>query len=76
MSFRLAAIVTDYALDHIKGDPNCGSLSFCGSVHAIPRPREMGYPFNRPFRARTITQTVAALPNMATRELIIRHQAV
>jgi len=77
MPFRLAAIVTDYALDHIKGDPNCGSLSFCGSVDAaFPDQREMGYPFNRPFRARTITQTVATLPNMATRELTIRHQAV
>jgi tyrosinase len=76
MAFRLAAIVTDYALDHIKGDPNCGSLSFCGSVDAaFPDQREMGYPFNRPFRTRTITETLAGQPNMAARSLTIRHRA-
>jgi tyrosinase len=76
MPFRLAAIVTDYAKDHIGGDPNCGSLSFCGSVDAaFPDQREMGYPFNRPFSTRTITETLAAEPSMASRSLVITHRS-
>ena len=74
MPFRVAAVVTDYALDHIKGDPNCGSLSFCGSVDAaFPDRREMGYPFNRPFKTRTITDTLTTRTNMAARKITIRH---
>jgi hypothetical protein len=74
MPFRLAAIVTDYAHDHISGNPDCGSLSFCGSLDKeFPDRREMGYPFNRPFRTRTITEALEQEPAMATRSFTIRH---
>lgn len=72
MPFQLAAVVTDFSLDHISGDPNCGSLSFCGSLDKeFPDRREMGYPFNRPFRDRSITETLSAVG--VTREVAIRH---
>ncbi len=72
--FRLAAIVTDFAHDHLHGDPECGSLSFCGSIDAeFPDRREMGYPFNRPFRSRTISQMLDAEPTMSSRSITIRH---
>jgi hypothetical protein len=52
MPSQLAAIVTDFALDSLTGDPDCGSLSFCGALDELfPDLREMGYPFNRSFGA-------------------------
>jgi hypothetical protein len=74
MPFQLAAIITDYAHDHISGNPDCGSLSFCGSLDKeFPDRREMGYPFNRPFRTRTIAETFRQEASMATRTFSIRH---
>jgi Hemocyanin, ig-like domain/Hemocyanin, copper containing domain len=74
MPFQLAAVVTDFAHDHISGNADCGSLSFCGSLSKeFPDRREMGYPFNRPFRTRTITQTLVEQHNMAARSFTIKH---
>ncbi|HEX2086731.1 MAG TPA: hypothetical protein VHF89_13710 [Solirubrobacteraceae bacterium] len=74
LPFRLAAIVTDFALDHLHGDSDCGSLSFCGSIdEEFPDRREMGYPFNRPFTSRTIAETLEAEPSMTARTISIRH---
>jgi hypothetical protein len=75
MPYRLAAIVTDFALDQLDGDPHCGSLSFCGAMdERFPDKREMGYPFNRPFGARTIAQVFEAQDAMAARDLTVRHR--
>ena len=74
MRFRLAAVVTDFALDSLSGDPNCGSLSFCGAADDVfPDRREMGYPFNRTFGSREIDEVLRAEPSMAVRDLTIRH---
>ena len=76
MPFRLAAVVTDFALDNLSGDPNCGSLSFCGAADDVfPDRREMGYPFNRKFGPREIDGVLHAEPSMAVRDLTIRHTA-
>jgi tyrosinase len=75
MPFKLAAAVTDFAHDHITGDTDCGSLSFCGSLNKeFPDRREMGYPFNRPFRTRTIAETLVQQHNMAARSFTIKHE--
>ena len=69
MPFRLAAIV-----DNITGDPECGSLSFCGALdEAFPDTREMGYPFNRPFGATEIDAVLRGQDSMAVRDLTVRH---
>jgi tyrosinase len=74
MPFRLAAIVTDFALDNITGDPECGSLSFCGALDEdFPDTREMGYPFNRPFGATEIDAVLRGQDSMAVRDLTVRH---
>src|ERR687897_133893 len=76
MPFRLAAVVTDFALDNLSGDPNCGSLTFCGAADdAFPHRRELGYPFNRQFGSREIDEVLRAEPSMAVRDLTIRHTA-
>jgi hypothetical protein len=73
MPFRLAAVVTDFALDSISGDRECGSLSFCGSFHErFPDRREMGYPFNRPFDGE-LDDVLRGRPSMAVRDLEVRH---
>ena len=75
MPFRLAAIVTDFALDNLSGDPDCGSLSFCGSLdERFPDRREMGYPFNRRFSA-DIDEVLRGTSSMAVRDLTVRHSA-
>jgi hypothetical protein len=74
MPFRLAAIVTDFAADNITGDPDCGSLSFCGSLdEGYPDSREMGYPFNRPFGGTDIDAVLRGQASMAVRDLSVRH---
>ena len=73
MPFRLAAVVTDFELDNLTGDPDCGSLSFCGSQHDLfPDRREMGYPFNRPFDGE-IDAVLRGDGSMAVRDLTVRH---
>ena len=75
MPFQLAAAVTDFAEDHITGDTECGSLSFCGSLSKeFPDRREMGYPFNRPFRMRTIAEALSEEPTVAWRSFKIKHE--
>lgn len=74
MRFRLAAIVTDFALDSLSGESDCGSLSFCGAVdERFPDRREMGHPFNRPFGSRSIDQMLRAEDAMAVRDVRVRH---
>jgi tyrosinase len=73
MPFRLAAILTDFALDSLAGDPDCGSLSFCGALdERFPDRREMGYPFNRRF-AGEIDDVLLAQSAVALRDLTVRH---
>jgi hypothetical protein len=73
MNFRLLVMVTDWAIDRVPDDSNCGSMSYCGAKDKYPDSRGMGYPFNRPFPAsRTIAQTIAAQNNMAARDITIR----
>ena len=47
-------------------------MSFCGERDDYPARRPMRYPFDRPFGDRTIAETIAAQPNIATREIAIR----
>jgi hypothetical protein len=73
MPFRLLVMLTDWELDRVSGDDECGSMSFCGARDRYPDSREMGYPFARPFGPAGIEATLGALPNAHLRDLTIRH---
>ena len=72
MPFRVLAMLTDWELDRVSGDDDCGSMSFCGSRDRYPDAREMGYPFSRPLPD-GIAETLEALPTVLARHLTIRH---
>jgi tyrosinase len=73
MGFRFLVMLTDWTKDQVPANSSCGSLSFCGSKQNYPDDRPMGYPFDRPFTGgKDIAQTIAAQPNMATRDIIIQ----
>jgi tyrosinase len=72
MSFRVLVMLTDWELDRVAGDDDCGSMSFCGAQDRYPDRREMGYPFSRPLPA-GIAATLEALPSVHARDLRIRH---
>lgn len=73
MNFRLMVMITDWSIDQVPNEMGCGSMSYCGARDTYPDSRAMGYPFDRPFSAgKTIAQTIAAQPNMATRDVTIR----
>jgi hypothetical protein len=76
--YRLLAAITDYAGDRVPPlrppGRTCGSISFCGLRDDLfPDAKAMGYPFHRPFRSRTLAESVAAHPQWAVRDLTIRH---
>jgi tyrosinase len=72
MPFRVLAMLTDWELDKVSGDDDCGSMSFCGSRDRYPDTREMGYPFSRPLPG-GLAATLEALPTVSARDLVIRH---
>jgi tyrosinase len=73
MRFRVLVMLTDWNIDNVPEDCDaCGSMSYCGARDKYPDSRPMGYPFDSPFRDRTIAETIAAEPNMATRDIVIR----
>jgi tyrosinase len=72
MRFRLLVMLTDWKLDNVPQEGDCGSMSYCGAREKYPDTRPMGYPFDAPFGERTIAETIAAAPNMATRDFTIR----
>ena len=72
MPFRVLVMLTDWELDKVSGDDDCGSMSFCGSRDRYPDAREMGYPFSRPLPG-GIATTLEALPTVCARDLTIRH---
>jgi tyrosinase len=72
MPFRALAMLTDWELDNVSGDDDCGSMSFCGSRDRYPDTREMGYPFSRPLPG-GVAATLEALPTVCARDLTIRH---
>jgi hypothetical protein len=72
MGFRFLVMLTAWELDRVSADSSCGSLSYCGSKQSYPDTREMGYPFNRPFKARSLEDTIRDQDNMATRDVTIR----
>lgn len=77
MAFRLMVLLTGAEQDLSGTDLECGSVSFCGSRDArYPDSRMMGYPFDRPFRSRTIGETIAdpALTHLAGLDLTIVHR--
>ena len=71
MGFRLLVMLTDWPIDNVPSGSDCGSMSYCGSRDRYPDSRPMGYPFDAPFREKTIEQTIAGQPNMATRDITI-----
>lgn len=71
MPFRLLVMLTDWNVDNVPQEGDCGSMSYCGSRDKYPDTRPMGYPFDAPF-SQPIAKTVAATPNMATRDITIR----
>jgi tyrosinase len=71
MHFRLLVMLTDGNIDKVE-ESSCGSMSFCGARDNYPDSRPMGYPFDRPFRDKTVAETIAAQDNMATRDITIR----
>ena len=72
MPFRVLAMLTDWELDRVSGDDECGSMSFCGARDRYPDRREMGYPFSRPLPG-GVAATLEALPSVHARDLTIRH---
>jgi hypothetical protein len=75
MRFRLLVMLTDWSIDNVPEEGSCGSMSFCGARDRYPDTRPMGYPFDAPFRNKSIAETIAAQPNMATRDIVIRLQS-
>jgi len=75
MEFAAFVMLTDFERDMVEAEKKCGSMSFCGARDArYPDKRPIGYPFDRPFTARSIAETVRAQQNMATRKFKIRHE--
>jgi hypothetical protein len=72
MPFRVVAMLTDWELDRVSGDDDCGSMSFCGARDRYPDRREMGYPFSRPLPG-GVAATLEALSSVHARDLVIRH---
>jgi tyrosinase len=72
MPFRIMVMLTDWSIDNVESGDDCGSMSYCGARDRYPDSRPMGYPFDAPFRDRSIGQTIAEQPNMATRDVVIR----
>jgi len=76
MPFRLFVMLTN-AVDDLAGvERTCGLVSFCGSKDKkYPDNQMMGYPFDRPFRNRTISQTIAepSFAHIAVLDFAIRH---
>jgi hypothetical protein len=72
MGLRLLVMFTDWRKDQVPDDTTCGSMSYCGAKDKYPDSRVMGYPFDRPFPAGSIAQTIAAHDTMATRDFTIR----
>lgn len=72
MRFRILVMLTDWSKDDVPGEDACGSMSYCGARDRYPDTRPMGYPFDSPFRDRSIAETIAAHPSMATRDIVIR----
>jgi hypothetical protein len=74
MAFRLFVMLSPGSdLDVSAQGNGCTSMAYCGlEKKRYPDSREMGYPFNRPFR-KSISETVASSPNMAWRRITIRH---
>ena len=72
MPFRVLAMLTDWELDRVSGDDDCGSMSFCGARDRYPDRREMGYPFSRPLPD-GVAGTLEALPSVFARDVTIRH---
>ena len=77
MAFKIMVMVTDAAVDLVRAEPNCGSLSFCGAkASQYPDKRPLGYPFNRQFagNGRAIENAIRTYPNMLVRTIYIKHQ--
>ncbi len=75
MGFRFLVMLTAWSIDRVSDDSTCGSLSYCGSKQNYPDARVMGYPFDRPFRDKSIADVIRDQPNMATRDVTIKTQA-
>lgn len=79
MRFRLMVMITDGNIDLLGNEPDCGSLSFCGSKrNNYPDQRPLGYPFNREFEGtgKTIANAIAQNNNMACRDIYIKHNSI
>jgi hypothetical protein len=72
MPFRVLAMLTDWELDRVAGDDECGSMSFCGARDRYPDRRQMGYPFSRPL-PNGVAATLEALACVHARDITIRH---
>jgi tyrosinase len=72
MRFRVLAMLTDWELDRVSGDDDCGSMSFCGARDRYPDRRQMGYPFSRPLPG-GVAATLEALACVHARDITIRH---
>lgn len=76
MPFRLFVMLTNAVNDLAGVERKCGSVSFCGSRdQKYPDNQMMGYPFDRPFRDRTISQSMSepTFTHIAGLDFGIRH---
>ncbi|CAG8713702.1 5173_t:CDS:2, partial [Acaulospora morrowiae] len=61
--------------DKVDAVKKCGSLSFCGAEDPkgdYPDTREMGYPFNRPFKNGSCDEAFSGLKYVATKDFKIK----
>jgi len=72
MRFRLLVMLTDWNIDNVPQEGDCGSMSYCGARDRYPDTRPMGYPFDAPFTDKSIAETIAGAHNIATRDIVIR----
>jgi len=72
MPFRLLVVATDWQIDRVGPENNCGSMSFCGAKDKYPDSRSMGYPFDREFKFK-IKDTIAVHNSFIAKDITIKH---
>jgi hypothetical protein len=79
MPCRFLVLITDGAEDGTANEhgEHCGSVQFCGKTNREwPDTKEMGFPFDRPFRSDPQGDSIKAhfdgLPNAVWREVTIK----
>ncbi|CAG8558490.1 7681_t:CDS:2 [Acaulospora colombiana] len=75
LPFKLVVFITDGSDKAESAKECCGSLSFCGAKDPrgdYPDTRDMGYPFNRPFKNDSVEEAFRGLKYAAIKDIKIK----